>query len=51
MAGRTDNFEIPASWPDRDLGMWVRVTMDEPRVQWIKFYKSGGKLIAAVHYN
>jgi len=50
MAGRTDDYEIPDWWGDRDLGMWVRVTMDEPRVQWIRFYRQGSKLFAAVHY-
>jgi hypothetical protein len=50
MPQRTDEYEIPDSWPDKDLGAWVRATMDEPNVKWIRFVKKDGKLVAQVHY-
>jgi len=50
MLPRTDEFEIPESWPDRDLGAWVRATLDEPNAKWIRFVEEGGKMIAQVRY-
>jgi hypothetical protein len=46
----TDKYDLPTSWPARDVVQWLRATLDEPGTLSIELAKNGeGGITATVH--
>ncbi len=47
---RPEEYEIPASWPLKDMSEWIKMTLEEPGVRSVEVVKRGQKYWFLVNF-
>ncbi len=49
MAERIEEYEIPKSWPLKDMAGWIKATLQEPDVTSVEIVRRSGTYFFLVH--